>query len=329
MGTILTVALNAAIDTTLTIPSSFTLGESYRAGDVLKLPGGKGVNVARVLHAIGVPVHVTGLASGSMAAFMTEGLAQEGISSTFLPIAGAARICTAIVELDRHRVTEINEPGPTITDTEAEAFRDLYKTLLPQAWAVVFSGSLPPGLPDDYYALLVNRAHAAGVPAVLDTSGRSLRPGIAAQPLLVKPNTAEAREFAGMEVRHIKDAVPVGHVMRQQGARMVAMTRGAEGAVLVTEMGSWWAHVDVSDPLSSVGCGDAFVAGLIARLQQAVETGESTSITAAAADAGIVMQALILAVACGAANTLRLGAGVLKREDVGRLRYMVDVTVLE
>ncbi len=111
MGNILTVALNAAIDTTLTIPSSFTLGESHRAGDVLKLPGGKGVNVARVLHTIEVPVHVIGLAGGSMGAFITEGLAQEGINSTFLPIA------------------------------------------------------------------VMKRAHTLGVPTVLDTSGRSLRPG--------------------------------------------------------------------------------------------------------------------------------------------------------
>jgi|SRR6266487_526053 len=329
MGNILTVTLNAAIDTTLTIPSAFTLGESQRAGDVLKLPGGKGVNVARVLHTLGVPVHVVGLANGSMVAFMTEGLAQEGISSTFLPLAGPARTCTAIVELDRHRVTEINEPGPTVTDTEGQTFRDLYETLLPEAGAVVLSGSLPPGLPDDYYALFIKQAHTLGIPTVLDTSGRSLRPGIEAQPLLVKPNAAEAQEFAGMEVRHIEDAVRVGHVMRQQGARMVAMTRGSEGAVLVTQMSSWWARVEVPAFLSSVGSGDAFVAGLVGRLQHAVEIGESPSLTEAAADAGIAMQALILAVACGAANTLCLGAGILTRDDVEHLSSMVDVKVLE
>jgi fructose-1-phosphate kinase PfkB-like protein len=145
----------------------------------------------------------------------------------------------------------------------------------------------------------------------------------------VKPNAAEAQEFAGMEVRHIEDAVRVGHVMREQGARMVAMTRGSEGAVLVTQMGSWWARVEVPAFLSSVGSGDAFVAGLVARLQHAVEIGESPSLTEAAADAGIAMQALILAVACGAANTLRLGAGILTRDDVEHLRAMVDVIVLE
>ena len=164
MGNILTITLNAAIDTTLTIPSAFTLGESQRAGNVLKLPGGKGVNVARVLHTLGVPVHVAGLANGSMVTFMTEGLAQEGISSTFLPLAGPARTCTAIVELDRHRVTEINEPGPTVTDTEGQTFRDLYETLLAEAGAVVLSGSLPSGLPDDYYALFIKQAHTLGIP---------------------------------------------------------------------------------------------------------------------------------------------------------------------
>src|SRR5438270_390536 len=187
MAYILTVTLNTSVDTTLTMPSPFMIGETNRVDDVLKLPGGKGLNVARVLHTLGVPVHVTGLAGGPAGEFIRMGLAEVGIASTFLPITGASRTCTAVVERDSHRVTEIYEPGPTITNTEAQAFLNLYETLLPGALAVVLSGSLPPGLPDDYYALLLNRAYAAGVFCILDTSDGPLRPGIRARPLLVKP----------------------------------------------------------------------------------------------------------------------------------------------
>jgi tagatose 6-phosphate kinase len=328
MAYILTVTLNTSVDTTLTMSSAFMIGETNRVDDVLKLPGGKGLNVARVLHTLGVPVHVTGLAGGPAGEFIRVGLAEAGIASTFLPITGASRTCTAVVERDSHRVTEIYEPGPTITDTEAQAFLDLYETLLPGALAVVLSGSLPPGLPDDYYALLLNRAHAAGVSCILDTSDGPLRLGIPARPLLVKPNAAEAKQFFGREVHRVEDAVCVGQSMRKQGAQMVAITRGGEGAVLVTEMGTWLAGLQVSSPLSGVGSGDAFVAGFSAGLLRAVKAGEATSISEAARVADRVVQALMLAIACGAANTLVLGAGVLKGEDVERFSHMVHVTVL-
>jgi tagatose 6-phosphate kinase len=201
MGYILTVTLNTSIDTTLTLSSAFMVGETNRVRDVLKLPGGKGINVARVLHTLGVPVHVTGLAGGPAAEFVSRGLTETGIDATFLPIAAASRTCTAVVERVEarlsapNRVTEINEPGPTITDMEAQAFLDLYGRLLPDAQAVVLSGSLPPGLPDDYYALLLKQAHAADIPCILDTSDGALRLGMAAQPLLVKPNATEAMQF--------------------------------------------------------------------------------------------------------------------------------------
>ncbi len=178
MGYILTVALNAAIDTTLTLDEPLQPGESHRAREALKLPGGKGLNVARVLHTLGVPVHATGLVGGSTADFITQGLRKEGIEASFAPIGGTSRTCNAVVECDSGRVTEINEPGPSISAEEAQAFLGLYERLLPGSEAVALSGSLPPGLPADYYAGLIERARAAGVPAVLDTSGTALRAGI-------------------------------------------------------------------------------------------------------------------------------------------------------
>jgi tagatose 6-phosphate kinase len=328
MSYVLTVTLNAAIDTTLTMTTPLIVGESHRTQSVLRLPGGKGINVARVLQTLGVPVRVSGLAGGPAAEFIKTGLAQSGIEATMLHITGTTRTCTAVVEWHLRRVTEINEPGPGIAEGEARAFLDLYATLLPGAAAVALSGSLPPGLPADYYALLIERAHTANVPALLDVSEAALRPALAAQPLLVKPNVMEARQFSGREVDSVEDALCVGEAMRQAGAQLVAITRGGEGAVLVAPMGAWSARVHVSDPLAGVGSGDAFVAGFIAGLRQAVDSHAAATLAAAAADAACVVKGLESGIACGAANTRRLGAGVVERADIEYYRQRVAVSRL-
>jgi 1-phosphofructokinase family hexose kinase len=328
MGYILTVTLNASIDTTLTIPSALKVGETNRVSEVLKLPGGKGLNVARVLHTLDVPVHATGLVGTTALEFISNGLAQDDIPSTFEPFSGSSRTCTAVVEYPEHRVTEINEPGPFISEIQAQAFLELYEALLPDALAVVLSGSLPPGLPTDYYALLLNQAHAMGIPALLDTSGEALRQGIEAGPLLVKPNASEVKQFLGKEVHSVEDAVYAGQRMRAQGAQMAAITLGAEGAILVSKMGTWLARLSIPNAISGVGSGDAFVAGFIAGLHKAVEAGQGASIAEAAATASRAEQALRLAAACGAANTLLLGAGVLRREDVERFKHMTEILPL-
>ena len=329
MPYVLAVALNAAVDTTLTIPEPLTPGETHKADSVLKLPGGKGINVARVLHTLGVPVRVTGLVEGPAGEFIKNGLAGAGIDATFLPIAGESRTCNAVVEDESHRVTEINEPGLTISNEEAEAFLDFYERLLPEALAVVLSGSLPPGLPDDYYVPLIHLASMAGRPVFLDTSGLALLPAIAARPLLVKPNATEIAQFIGREMRDLEDVVRAGKGIRKRGAHMVAITRGEQGAVLVTGRGTWLAQVNVSNSLSSVGSGDAFIAGFIAGLHDAVEKRGRGSLSIALAVVDTLLEALVLAVACGAANTLHVGAGVLAPEDVERLRQMVNITVIE
>lgn len=328
MGYLLTVTLNAAIDTTLTLASPLTLGHLNRAQAVLKLPGGKGLNVARVLHTLGVPVYATGFAGGPAADFLVTALAQSGINATFHPIAGHTRTCTAIVEPESHRVTEINEPGPVISEAEAQDFLGLYSALLQDASAVVLSGSLPPGISSNYYATLIARARAAGVPAILDTSGQALAEGIAAQPLLVKPNAHEARDLLGQEIQKVEDAALAGQELQARGVQGALVTLGAQGAVLVLHNGAWHARVQIASPVSTVGCGDALLAGFLAALQQAGERSTYSSLQDALTDAGLAPQALRLAVACGAANTLHLGAGVIQQEEVERLHGLVQITAL-
>ncbi len=331
---ILTVTLNAAVDTTLVLRDALAVGTSQTAAQVVRLPGGKGVNVARVLHTLGRPVRATGLSGGPAARVIADGLASEGIVADFLPIGGMSRTNVALVDGAGDvagadpRVTEINEPGPTVTAAEGERFLARLAGLLPGAPALTLCGSLPPGLPDDYYARLIDCARDAGVPALLDTSGRALRPGVTAKPLLVKPNRAEAAQLIGHEVRDVYDAVTAAEALRALGASAVALTLGAEGAILVTAGGAWHGRVAVTGGVSPVGSGDAFLAGLLAGLVGVVARGDSRDIVQALTDEAAAWEALARAVACGAANTRRRGAGVLDVDDVARLEALAEVTPL-
>lgn len=321
----LTVTLNAAVDTTLTI-DHLVAGESYTVQEVLKLPGGKGVNVARTLRSLGIPVWATGLAGGPSAAFVLDGLVAEGIEPHFSSISGATRICTAVVERESHRATEFNEPGPTVLYDEFQRFERTFKRLLRRVELVAICGSLPAGLPDDCYTRLVGLAHAAGVPSLVDTSGRAFAPALEARPLLVKPNAREAGAFVGRPVATPDDALQAGRQLRAAGAEMALITLGAAGAVFAHERGAWFVQAErVERPLSTVGCGDAFNGGLLAELYEAVAGGAAPNIVAAAQDEAVLMRGLSLGAACAAANTLLLGAGRMDQADVQRFRQTVTI----
>lgn len=320
---VLTVTPNAALDVTMTV-AALQPGTPYTVRQVLKLPGGKGLNVARSLRGLGVPVVASGFAGGPMAPVIVDGLEREGIAARFQPIAGASRTCNAVVE-DSGRVTELNEPGPEIAPDEAADFLDLFGDLVAGASVACLSGSLPPGLPDDYYASLAVRARAQGVPVVLDTSGRALGPGLAAAPLLAKPNAKEAGVLLGTEVRTVDEAVRAGRLLQGHGALLAAITLGGDGAVLVGPSGAWHAQAHVEHPVSPVGSGDAFTGGLVGALWAAVDAGACRTIEEAAGRDDVLIRALTQAVACGAANTLMLGAARMAQADVAALRGAATV----
>jgi 1-phosphofructokinase family hexose kinase len=321
---VLTVALNAAIDTTLIITTPLISGPAHKAREVFRLPGGGGINVARVLRTLNVPARATSLLGGQAAGFIKHKIEQEGIDISWHNIAGETRSCTTVVEWTSRKVIEINEPGPTVTETEAQAFLSLFETHLSDTCCVVLSGSLPPGIPDNYYAQMIQRANQAGILTLLDTSGNALFEGLKAQPTIIKSNSYEAQHFLGRPLLNIEDAIEAGQHMRQQGAQIAIITLGDKGAILITEVGIWQAHLHLPEAFSTVGCGDAFVAGFVAGILP-----ESTESSAdIIKDESRIEQALRQAVACGAANTLCLGAGILSLDDVERLKKEAHLTSL-
>jgi 1-phosphofructokinase family hexose kinase len=313
---IITVTLNAAIDRTLAVPN-FRLGRRHRAVEQTTMAGGKGVNVARVLKALGQPVIATGVAGGGTGTRIIEQLTEEAILNDFVRIREESRTSTAVVDPTSGEQTEINERGPAVSEAELELFYDKLLYLAKGAGVVVFAGSLPRGVPDDLYARLVQDVKKLGATTVLDSEGEALRLATRAEPTVVTPNEAEAEELVGHEFDGDEDRPPAVQQIAEMGAREAIMTLSSGCFGLVGEQGEqqlYRAAIDpeVVDPVSTVGSGDAFLAGYVA----ARYGGDSPE------------ECLRFAVACGAESVTHMGAGVIDVAEVGRLSGHVSVETM-
>ncbi|WP_067500377.1 1-phosphofructokinase family hexose kinase [Actinoplanes sp. TFC3] len=243
---IITVTLNPALDLTYTVAALIPHG-THRVTAVHERPGGKGINVAGVLHALGEPVLTTGLLGGNTGSRVEALLTTEGIPAAFVPIAGETRRTVAVA--DGEDATGFWEPGPEISAAEWAAFLDRFGRLVGEGDVVALSGSLPPGVPIEGYAELVRLAASAGARTVLDTSGEALRYGWAAGPDLAKPNAAELAEV-------FPDGVPA------PGPGAVVVSHGPAGLVACTASGTWRAEPPEQLTGNPTGAGDACVAAL-------------------------------------------------------------------
>ncbi|MEU9374752.1 1-phosphofructokinase family hexose kinase [Streptomyces sp. NPDC048255] len=263
---ILTVTLNSALDVTYRVPR-LRPHASHRVSAVGERPGGKGINVARVLAALGHPVTATGFAGGPAGSLVRELLAASpGVVDALVPCAGTTRRTVAVVDEASGDTTQFNEPGPLISAEEWAAFLARYADLLAGARAVALCGSLPPGVPVGAYAVLVRAARAAGVPVLLDTSGEALRRGVAARPEMIKPNAAELAELTGS-----RDPLPATRDARRRGAHAVVTSLGPDGLLAATAQGTWRAAPPRALSGNPTGAGDSAVAGLLSGLVEGLD----------------------------------------------------------
>ncbi|MFE9412581.1 1-phosphofructokinase family hexose kinase [Streptomyces sp. NPDC006704] len=262
---IVTVTLNTALDLTYRVPA-LVPHASHRVEEVTERPGGKGLNVARVLAALGHETVVTGFAGGPSGEVLRALLGELAPLDALVPIAGATRRTIALVDAATGDTTQLNEPGPLISPAEWDAFLTTYTRLLDGADAVALCGSLPPGLPVGAYAQLVRQARGAKVPVLLDTSGEALRRGIAARPDLVKPNADELAQLTGARepLRATRDA-------RRRGAHTVVASLGAQGLLAASPEGLWQAAPPAVVRGNPTGAGDSAVAGLLSGLVEGLD----------------------------------------------------------
>ena len=257
---IVVVCLNPALDVTHHV-DAVDWGGVNRPRAVRARPGGKGLNVARTLHALGVDVLVLGLAGGITGAGVEAALRERCVPAAFTPVAGETRRTFSVVDgsVAGRGVTAFYEAGPEVGEEELTRFRRGYEQALEGATAVVLSGSLPPGLEPGTYATLIEAATAADVPAVLDTHGEALRRGAAAGPAIVKPNLAELAALAG---RPLDLATATAAAGQLRGAQAVVITLGPDGLLAATEDGCWRARPPAAVPGNATGAGDAVAAAL-------------------------------------------------------------------
>jgi 1-phosphofructokinase family hexose kinase len=312
---ILTVTLNAAIDRTVAVPN-FRLGHRHRAVESRTVAGGKGINVARALKLLGRPVIATGFAGGPTGNRLLEQLRKEAVLTDFTRIAAETRINLAVIDPTSGEQTEINERGPAVSPEEVEAFVRRVGYLADGAKLCVLAGTLPPGAGDDLYARLVKDLGERGLPVVLDAEGSAMLAGLRAGAAVVTPNEREAEELVGQEFADRDDLIQGLAELVRLGAGEAAITR-PDGCVAVIGSGSEQRFLEVRteplDPVSTVGSGDAFLAGYVA----ARYDGKSAD------------ECLAYGVACGAESTQHFGAGSVDRNQVERLLGEVHVQDLE
>jgi 1-phosphofructokinase family hexose kinase len=312
---IITVTLNAAIDKTLAVPN-FQIGRRHRSSEQRTMPGGKGVNVARTLKSLGQPVIATGLAGGATGTRIIEGLTQEAILCDFVRIKQESRTSTAVIDPTSGVQTEVNEPGPEVSDAEMSLFCEKLIYLAKGADICLFAGSHPRGVADNVYADLIGELKRQGVTTVIDTEGEPMDLAMRAGPDLVSPNEREAEELVGHEFRDREDHIFGLYGICRQGPREAIITHEEGCYALVGrdhERRLYEVRTERLEPVSAIGAGDAFLAGYLS----ARYAGQPYP------------DALRFAVACGAESTQHLGAGVLDLRAAERLQHEVEITELQ
>jgi len=310
---ILFVAANPSIDRLAEV-DVLTVGAIHRPDRVLAVPGGKGLNAARAAVALGARVTAVAIVAGRAGEWIAERLVETGIDAALVRDGGLGetRTCLSVLDRSSGRLTEFYEPGTAIQPATWPAFEEALRAELAtgDVAAVVCSGSLPPGAPDDAYARIVRLA-AASI-TIVDTHGAPLGLAVAEHPSVVKVNAAEAAEATGLEVTSPAEAADAARALIDRGAGQVVVTLGADGAVACDGPSAWHLTSNAGRGSYPVGSGDAFIAGL------AIGLVAGSSLVAAAGGG----------MAAGIANALLPGAGILDAKAAARFLEQIDVAVL-
>ncbi|GJD88065.1 Tagatose-6-phosphate kinase [Methylobacterium hispanicum] len=315
MSPILTLTLNPAIDQTVRL-DALVPGSVHRARAVRSHAGGKGVNVALCLADWGLPVAASGVLGSDNAAPFAQLMAERGIDDRFLRIPGETRTNLKLLDRKTGDTTDINLPGLAVSPDTLDAARAALIDLADAGSLAVLAGSLPGTLPPETYRDLTARLNARGARVVLDASGGPLAAALAgprdALPYAVKPNRHELEEWAGRPLPALGDVLDAARSLRDRGIALVAVSLGAEGALFLGEAGAVHARPPATAVASTVGAGDALVAGLVASLHEGLALPDTAR----------------RALAFAAAKLAREGAGLPPRPEVEAIAATVRVEAI-
>lgn len=308
---ILTVTLNAAIDKRYVVEEVRT-GEVNRVKECVYTPGGKGLNVSKPAAIYGAEVTATGFVGGHAGHYIEDALEPFGIKSAFYHMEAESRSCINIWDEKNQLQTEFLEPGFTVAEADFERFLEHFQGLAADADVVTISGSVPKGLDGTAYQRMVKLVREAGKPVILDTSGKLLEQGIKAVPTMIKPNLDEIRMLTGKDCTDPEEIIEAAKVLHGRGIRIVTVSLGGDGAVVVSDEGAYRARVPRIHAVNTVGCGDSMTAGFALGLSEGL----------------CVKETLRKASAVSAAAAMREETGFFVKEDMERLLPQIEIIEL-
>lgn len=276
------MTLNPAIDKTVVVEQFEEGGLNRVRPDIKNDPGGKGINVAKVLQRFNVDVLATGLIAGQQGKKLLASLNQMQIKTDFTEIAGETRTNLKIVDLAKKQTTEVNEPGFTVGEKSLADFTNKLAAHLTDVSYLVLGGSFPQGVPSTIYHDFIKKAEIHGVKTILDAEGEAFREGLKAQPYAVKPNAYELEVYFGRKLATIEDLVIAGRQLIEMGVKLVIISMGKDGAIIMDEMEIFQAATLPIKPDSTVGAGDSMVGVLVYCLLHNMSLKEIAKWTSAA-----------------------------------------------
>lgn len=303
MQTIVTLTMNPAIDLSSSV-DRVVPDRKLRCKHPLSEPGGGGINVGRAIHKLGGEALVCYLAGGVTGEFLRELLDQEGVRQRVLPIKGWTRMNSAVLDESTRQQYRFIAPGPELSEGEWQACLNELAAIRPSPAYLVASGSLPPGVPEDFYARLARLARDFGSRFVVDTSGGALTSAVSAGAYLLKPSLGELSQLAGREIRSETQQLEVAQQVVQSGkCEVVLLSLGSEGALMVWAEGSARLRPPPVRVQSTVGAGDSMVGGFLLGLMRGQSLKDSFRLGVAAATAAV----------------MNPGTQLCRREDTERL----------
>lgn len=305
---ITTVTLNPAIDKMIVV-KGMILGGVNRAMSTQIGPGGKGINVSRVVKRLGGETVALGFIGGNTGRCILHCLNREGIPTDFVEIEEESRVNLSVIGLATKSVTSFHEKGPKIRGSEVDALIDKIKRWAERSKIIVLSGSVPPGIPADIYREMISFIKSLGVKVFLDTHGEPLKEGIKAAPYLVKPNLEEMQELTGLTFSSDMDLIKAGEYLLDSGVMIGIVSLGDKGAFIFTRDKTLRAFPPEIEKLSTIGAGDSMIAGLVFSLA----LGE------------LLEDAVSLGTAAGAATAMTMGTELCRPEEIERIRGRVRI----
>ncbi|MGI6384405.1 MAG: 1-phosphofructokinase [bacterium] len=308
---ILTVTLNPALDKTLLI-DSLKVHDTNRIRSLEIDPGGKGINVSRLLKELGISTVASGFIGGDAGRYIESCLHRQAVRTEFVEIKGVTRTNIAVVEKEIEAPpTTFNETGPDISAVELEELERRLSTLMHEADMVAIGGSLPPGVPNETYARFIRLAADCRAMTVLDAEGTPFNLGVEAGPTMIKPNLREAERITGRRLKSESDILLAARELQRRGVKIVVISMGARGAIAVDDK-AWKATPPRVESFSTIGSGDSMIAGILYGLMR----GETFA------------EALSWGSAAGAATAATPGTAVGSLEDIRKLKPAVKVEQL-